>query len=125
MGSVPMVDVKTAWAHELSGYANRLQDVAWALENLPERCPNVIEFRNLCRQAPREAEPQLPAPKADPARVAAEMAKLRPMLEQRKQMQQGGKDWARSLIARAEAGERIRPICQRFAREALRLEVSA
>ncbi len=28
--------------------------VAWALENLPERCPNVIEFRNLCRQAPAE-----------------------------------------------------------------------
>lgn len=122
IGSMPLADVKTAWSHELAGFATRLQDIAWALENLPERCPNVIEFRNLCRQAPRDAEPQLPAPKADPERVKAELAKLG-TLRNTAAAPGGSKDWARALLARAAAGERIRPICLRFAREALRLEV--
>lgn len=124
IGSIPMSDVKTAWSHELAGFASRLQDIAWALENLPERCPNVIEFRNLCRQAPREAEPQLPAPKADPERVKAELAKLG-AIRGAVLSPANAKDWARSLVARAEAGERLNPTTLRFAREALRLEVSA
>lgn len=34
------------------------------------------------------------------------------------------KDWARVLIARHEAGENVRPISLRFAREALARELS-
>ena len=48
-------DLKSMWAHELAGFASDLPSIAWALENLPERCPNAIAFRNLCRQAPRAA----------------------------------------------------------------------
>jgi len=73
---VPMADVKTAWGHELSGFAGQLESVAWALENLPERCPNVIEFRNLCRRAPAPELPRLPEPKADPERLKRELSKL-------------------------------------------------
>ena len=120
---VPMADVKTAWAHELSVFSNRLDVLAWALENLPQKCPNAIEFKALCRQAPRPTEQQLPAPKADPARVAAELSKLATVV---KRPSAGGIDhkaWAKVILARHDAGERVRPISLRFAREALRVHL--
>lgn len=115
--------VKTAWAHELAGYAseNGLKAVAWALENLPERCPNAIQFRNLCRQAPAPEAQRLPEPTADPARVAAELAKL---ASARREVSATGIDrkaWVKRIIARHEAGEKIRPISLLFARQALGL----
>lgn len=125
MGSAPLSDVKTVWAHELAGFADKLQHIAWALENLPERCPNVIEFRNLCRLSPSADAPRLEAPKADPERVAAELGKLATLRTKVGVGGMHGKDWARALVARAAAGERIRPISLRFAREALGMEVQA
>lgn len=116
--TVPIADVKSAWAHELSGYTNRLDALAWALENLPERCPNVIEFRNLCRQAPVPEAPRLPEPQADPQRLAAELARLG---EVRRNLPDapGGKDWARRLIDRAKAGDRINRTALKFAQQAI------
>lgn len=129
MGSVPVADAKAAWAHELGGFAGRLQDVAWALEHLPERCPNVIEFRNLCRLAPAAEVAQLPAPPADPERIRAEMAKLGPMARQSLSVGGGAanRNWAQRILARVAAGERV----GRYARESaqvamgLRAKVSA
>jgi hypothetical protein len=40
--SVPIMDVKSLWAHELSIYGDRLEVLAWALENLPEFVPNEV-----------------------------------------------------------------------------------
>lgn len=116
--------VKSLWGHELAGFAGNLHAIAWGLENLPERPPNVIEFRNLCRRSPAPDVPRLPEPKADPARVAAELRKLAPI---RRAAASGGehdgKAWARRLIARHEAGEDLRPIALRFARDALKLHL--
>lgn len=112
--------IKTAWAHELAAYTNHLECIAWALENLPPRAPNAIEFKQLCRQAPRKDDtPALPAPKADPARVQAEFAKLREAFKANPSAAYDHKQWARIIIARHEAGEKIRPLNLRFAREAL------
>lgn len=108
--------VKTAWTHELAGFDGQLQALAWALENLPERCPNAIEFRNLARRAPAPDVPRLAEPAADPARVAAELARLAPL---RARATVDGRDWARRILARHADGERIRPISLRFAKEAL------
>lgn len=120
---VPPSDVKTAWAHELSGYASEtgLKAVAWALENLPDRVPNAIQFRNLCRLAPATEAPRLPEPKADPQRLAAELAKLgniRAKVVSESRVDH--KAWAKRIIARHDAGDRINPTTLRFAREALR-----
>lgn len=113
--------VRSLWAHELSAFTGSLHRVAWALENLPPRCPNVIEFKLLCQAAPAPDTPRLPEPKADPERVRAELAKLGEVRAQAEaRPSQGGKDWARRLVARAEAGENLNPTCLRFAREALR-----
>jgi hypothetical protein len=55
-----MAAVKADWSNELRDYTGELGGtiMRWALEHLPERCPNSIQFHNLCRQAPR------PEPKA-------------------------------------------------------------
>jgi hypothetical protein len=118
----PIEDVKSMWAHELSHYANNLQAIAWALENLPERCPNVIEFRNLCRNAPAPEAPRLPEPKAAPARVAAELSKLGEIKKKVLSSPAGvgdGREWARRIMGRYEAGEKLNICTLRFAREAL------
>lgn len=115
---VPLVDVKTTWAHELSGFATHLQDLAWALENLPERPPNVIEFRNLCRKAPRIEPLKIEHTSTMPERVNQELSKLRTMIAE-KPKTSDPKDWARRHIARHQAGEPVKPLTLRFAREAL------
>lgn len=120
---VPIGDVKSIWAHELSPFANNLNRIAWALENLPPKCPNVIEFKHLCRQAPAPEAPALPLPKADPERVKAELEKLgwKPAAERTEHGTIDHKAWAKRILARAEAGERINPVTLRFAREALNM----
>jgi hypothetical protein len=120
---VPMADVKTLWAQELAGYENNLEPIVWALENLPERAPNVIVFKNLCRSAPAHEVVQLPEPKADPERVKAELEKLGQVKSAARANLVGQKDWARRIVARHEAGEILNPICLRFARQALRNEL--
>lgn len=120
---VPMNDVKAAWAHELAGYADSLKSLAWALENLPERCPNVIEFRNLCRRAPQPEAPRLPEPKADPERMQAELSKLGSVKKKVLSSTADHKAWAKRLIADDQAGIKVRPISLRFAKEALHMEV--
>lgn len=115
-------DLKSMWAHELAGFASDLPSIAWALENLPERCPNAIAFRNLCRQAPRAEVPQLPEPKADPERLRAELARLQPLREAIAATSPvDHKAWARRIVARAEAGERVNRTSLSMARSALRL----
>ena len=122
---VPIQDVKTAWAHELAGFAGRLDSLAWALENLPPKVPNVIEFKALCRQAPRPPEQQLPAPRPDPERLAAELAKLADVKKAAKASAQlvDPKGWAKAIMARHAAGEKLNMTSLRFAREALRLHL--
>lgn len=118
---IDLGDVKTDWSHELSGFDAHPEAIAYALANLPQKPPTVIEFRAIARRAPQPDAPRLEAPKADPAKVAAEIAKQID-LKSAFAPKEDGKEWARRIIARSEAGDRIRPITLRFAREALGLE---
>lgn len=112
----PITDVKSAWGYELSGYAGNPSAIRYALENLPERCPNVIQFRNLCRAAPTVQPQRIDGPKADPERVAAELAKLaeipaRPKNDMR--------EWARRIIGREKQGDNVSRYSLHCARSAL------
>lgn len=120
--------VKTAWGHELAVFGDTeagMERIWWALDNLPDRPPNAVQFRNLCRQAPVVQPQPLPAPPPNPARVRAELEKLgyrRPA--DRVGLSEQAVDhkaWARALIERANAGERLRPTVLLFARQALGL----
>jgi hypothetical protein len=110
--------VKSNWAHELAGFAHLPKAIAYALENLPmDRPPTVLEFKFLARRAPPDELPRLEAPKADPERVAAELAKLAPVLQA--PPARPNTDWAKRIVARADAGERVPVLPLRMAREVL------
>ena len=108
-------DIKTDWSHELAGYENRPKSIAWALQNLPAgKPPTVLEFRKLCNTLPQEVTVFLDAPKADPVRVKAELAKLSPT-----PAKADGREWARRIISRKAAGEFISPFSLKLAQGAL------
>ena len=120
--AIPDANLAATWAHELRHFCDRLYAIAWALEHLPPRCPNLIEFRDLCDNAPAPVRMSLPEPRvpADPAKVAALRAKLAEMLaEQATRQRHDGRAWARHIVARHEAGEHVTPRSLRLAREAL------
>lgn len=114
---LPIADVKTDWAARLSVFSERLDAVAWALHNLPVQPVNAIAFAALCRQAPAPIVPALPLPPANPERMRAELAKLQPVLS--KPVCGDGRDWARRIVARVQAGERVSLVAQRAAASAL------
>lgn len=114
---VPIEVVKQAWAHELGGFANRLDAIAWALEHLPERAPNAIEFRNLARQAPREQPAALPAPLPDRATVAPILAHAKALMASAQS--RPGLDWAQRILDRQAAGEYVHFAAAQAARAAI------
>lgn len=122
-GASPVMDVKSVWAHELSQYANRLDCIAWALDNLPEKAPNSIQFKNLCKGAPspKEALPALPPP-PDPERLADELRKLGDAKASVTASASSGKDWARALRKRLMMCERLTVTQIAMMKEALKEE---
>ena len=121
LGAAPIMDIKSMWAHELAPFLQSRESmnrVVWALENLPERPPNAIQFKNLCRQAPAPETPMLPSPPANPERVAAELAKLAPLLTQ-KQEHTDPKAWAKRMMLDYKGGIKRPVAVVQMARQAL------
>lgn len=121
---VPIAEVKTAWAHELSIFTQNLKAIGWALEHLPEKCPNLIEFKNLCKQAPRPSITALDAPKAPAEVVDRVMQEIVSKAFKTPKDENGNVDhkrWAKRLKAMHDKGERISTIQVRFYKEALDL----
>jgi len=119
--------VKSLWAHELAAFNDQLKCIAWALENLPAKAPNLIEFKQLCRQAPRDMYVALDGPKVDRTIVDAEMAKI--AASALKPKAEGGKvdyrAWAKRLKARHDSGEKLGMYQISKYREALGLDERA
>lgn len=113
---VPMQDAKNGWARELGQYAGRLECIVYALDNLPERAPNAVQFRNLCRAAPLPDVPALPMPAANPARMREELAKLGHVTAT-VQTTTGMMEWAPAILARHAAGARITPTVMAMAKD--------
>lgn len=61
-----MQDVKNDWAHELAGFEKRPDAIRYALQNLPPKPPNVLEFRAIVLRAPEVSVRRLTAPSANP-----------------------------------------------------------
>lgn len=104
---VDMRMVKSDWEQELSGFARNPAPLLHALTILPERVPNVKQFRDLANQAPLQAASRLTRPVANQSMVAREIAKLARLKEA---MAEGAADPLRpwlALKARHEAGERL------------------
>lgn len=130
LGAAPLGDVMTVWANAMDGFTQTAQArkaISWALNNLPDRCPNAMEFRRLCHQAPSPEAPRLPEPKADPERVRAELAKLAPLRQQVQATAYScdAKAWARRIVASHQAGDKVNRAALQMARTALRMDAHA
>lgn len=98
---VPMEVVKADWASELAGLG--MAALTHGLMNIPEDFPpTASQFKRLCLNRPEPTPPQLPAPKADPGRVAKVMTELRNKLAKRKPLA-----WAYEMQERERKGERL------------------
>lgn len=108
--------VKSDWSHELAGFEAHPKAIAWALQNLPaDQPPTVLQFKFLARRAPLDELPRLESPRANPERMAEELAKLAPVMA--KPIARPNTDWAHAIVLRAEGGARIAPLVLRMARE--------
>jgi hypothetical protein len=106
---MPLNEIKTHWAYELVQFADNLTAIGWALQNLPDRCPNLIEFKNLCKQAPRPVTVALDAPKAPVEVIDREISKMLAGLIKKPTDAGDHKRWASSLKERHEKGEHLSP----------------
>jgi len=104
----PVNEVKTHWAHELSVFADNLNAIGWALQNLPDRCPNLVEFKSLCKQAPKPVTMALDAPKAPVEVVDKVLAEIALKAFKQPKDENGKVDhkrWAKRLRDRHAKGE--------------------
>jgi len=108
-GELNSMDLMTNWAFELAQFADNLNAIGWALQNLPDRCPNLIEFKNLCKQAPRPITIALDAPKAPVEVIDREISKMLAGLVKKPTDAGDHKRWARRLKERHEKGEHLSP----------------
>jgi hypothetical protein len=107
---MPIAEVKTAWAHELASFSGNLTVIVWALENLPERCLNAIEFKKLCRQAPKPDTKMLDVDKAPTHIVDAQIAEMVRVVTEQTNPHDNKRDykaWAKKLKARHDACEKL------------------
>lgn len=118
---VDMNLVKSDWGSELSGFARNLEPLRYALRNLPDRCPNVSQFRAIANCCPLPEFKQLEAPRASEKVVAEQIAKQTD-LKAAMTPRHDPKEWAKVIVKRHEMGERIRPLVLLFARQALGME---
>lgn len=116
---IPIEAVKAAWAHELAGFADRLDSLGWALDHLPERPPNAIEFRNLARTAPPPPEPELQLPAPNPQRVREALEAARQGLIAGDELPGDRLGWAKRILAKAQAGEKVSSASLSMARQAI------
>lgn len=98
------------WAVELRAYGREhtAPAIAWALEHLPPAPPNLVEFKALCRSAPRPVVAAISHSRSDRSRVASELQRIAEVTE-RLRNQPGGnaRNWAYRLAERAREGLRL------------------
>lgn len=120
---IDLGEVKAQWGHELAHYVSDPEAIGWALQRLPaDRPPTVLQFRELCRQAPRkpDAVPELPPSTVDQDAVRRAKEQARKLADV--SHCQDPKAWAKRIVARADAGECINPYSLDSARVALGLQ---
>lgn len=108
---MPLADVKTDWAHELSNCTG--DSVRHALENLTSKAPNVYEFRALCAASPKMIGLPAPLPKQDPLIVRKIIEGIKPVEKQ------DPRAWAHKIIKKHADGAKVTPTVLLFARQAL------
>lgn len=107
------------WGRELRAYQQNPGAISYALENLPEHPPNLVEFKAMCRRRPETNVPRLEAPKVDKQRILAAISSftLGSKIED-------PKGWARALETREKGGEQLTDAQRMMWRSALANDTS-
>lgn len=101
--------LRDRWARELRAYGQEHTHRAlrWALENLPPHPPNLIEFKALCRAAPRQ-QVQTISYTPDRAKAMAAIAQVEKAISSlRRGNAAQGRKWADRLLERHRQGLRL------------------
>lgn len=97
------------WGRELRAYQQNPSAISYALDNLPEHPPNLVEFKAMCRRRPETGAPMLAAPRVPPQRMLEAVAAIaRPV------QRADPKAWARDFEERESRGEQL-TVAQRTA----------
>lgn len=114
--------VKDDWGATLAVFAQNPDAIRHGIENLPcDQPPNALQFRDICRRRPDAAPKALPAPKADPERLAAQLRRLGAL----KGSTNNPRQWAWDLMDRERRQKPKQPVTvreglTRFQRQAWR-----
>ena len=73
-------NAKATWAEELGSFVKWPEAIEYALEHLPERVPNCIKFKDICRNAPRP-EPMKLEHKLTEEQMAANKKKIKEIID--------------------------------------------
>lgn len=113
--------LKAHWGRELRAYQQSPQSIRFALENLPDRPPNLVEFCGLMRRAPMPELKALPAPVGKPSpTVLAKVAAVA------KRVDTDPRAWAIRLARREAQQDKGLTLAQRqMWREALHVPADA
>lgn len=78
---VGLENAKQVWSEELGCFSEWPEALAYGLENLPERAPNLVQFRNLCRNAPAKPEPKQIVHQPTPEQIAINRQRVQDLLK--------------------------------------------
>jgi hypothetical protein len=121
---VGMENAKQTWGEELATFADWPEAIGYALKHLPERPPNIIRFRELCRNAPpKETAPALPHRVTETEREKNRGVAKQAFQSLAKKPTDDGRDWARQILANPfyDDGRPRSPACIKIAQKALGL----
>lgn len=119
LGDAPEGEIKTFWGYQLSDFTHSKdakRAIVWALQNLPPKAPNAIEFKLLCRNAPSKQMLALPAVVTVNPEIAA---KVLEGLKAQPVSRVDHKAWAHRIIDRVKSGEKVSPTVLGMAQNAL------
>lgn len=101
--------LRNHWARELRAYGQDHTHAAlrWALDNLPPAPPNLVQFKALCRSAPRQ-QTQAISYTPDREKAMAAIAQVGKAVEAlRRGNAAQGRKWASKLLERQRQGLRL------------------
>ncbi len=121
-----MENAKQVWAEELAGFGDQPDAIAYALKNLDPRFPpSALEFRELCRHAPRKEAPSLPykpsvedierqREMANSASAAVSVAKVKDGIDQSWATHPRSHAHLRAIFSAANSDRRFLPCVQKM-----------
>ena len=98
---VGLENAKEIWGEELATFRDWAEAIGYALKNLPEKAPNIIRFRELCRHAPPKNQAlALPHKPTETEREKNKGIARQAFQSLASKPGDDGRDWARQILSK-------------------------